>query len=133
MPAPVTLVRRRICRAIALVALLGASHAHGHHSIAAVYDSAERRTLEAVVVEFRFENPHPKILVEETGNDGRPVTWTLEMDNRWELAELGFDARTLRPGDRIVVSGSLSRRQPNALYVRRLERPADGFSCEHHR
>jgi hypothetical protein len=31
------------------------------------------------------------------------------MDNRWELAELGFTADTLKPSDRVVVSGSPAR------------------------
>ena len=58
--------------------------------------------------------------------------WTLEMDNRRELAELGFAENTLRPGDRIVVTGNLDRRRPHSLYVRKLDHPADGFSYEHH-
>jgi len=32
-----------------------------------------------------------------------------------------------------VITGSAARRDPLGLYVRRLERPADGFTYEHHR
>lgn len=104
----------------------------GHHSIASVYDGSRRLTLEAIVAEFQFVNPHPFILVDVDRN-GRVERWTLEMDNRWELAELGFKADTLKPGDRIVVSGSPARHEGNRLYVRRLERPSDRFSYRHHR
>jgi hypothetical protein len=52
------------------------------------------------------------------------------MDNRSELAAVGMKADTLQPGDRVVVAGSLSRTQPNGLYIRTLSRPADGFQYE---
>ena len=34
---------------------------------------------------------------------------------------------TLRPGDRVVASGSPARVQSNRMYLRRLDRPGDGF------
>ena len=39
-------------------------------------------------------------------------------------------AETLKPGDRLVVTGSQSRTEPRNLYVRKLVRPADGFEYE---
>jgi len=117
---------------VALLCALPAAPA-AHHSIAGVYDRDRPATLSAVVREFRFVNPHPRIVVEVTGPGGDVQEWTLEMDNRWELAELGFTERTLEPGDRIVVRGSLGRRDPRALYVLRLEHPAGDFTYEHHR
>ncbi len=69
----------------------------------------------------------------EVTTPGAPARiWTLEMDNRWELAELGFTENTLKPGDRIEVTGDPSRRDANALYVRILRRPADDFRYDHH-
>jgi hypothetical protein len=52
------------------------------------------------------------------------------MDNRRELVEIGFSSTTLRPGDRVIVTGSPGRGQQRHLYTRRLERPIDGFSYE---
>jgi hypothetical protein len=52
------------------------------------------------------------------------------MDNRSELSEAGMSADTLKRGDRIVVTGSPGRTQPQTLYIRRLDRPADGFWYE---
>jgi hypothetical protein len=37
---------------------------------------------------------------------------------------------TLRSGDRVVVTGSLGRLDPRTLYIRQLDRPADGFRYE---
>jgi hypothetical protein len=52
------------------------------------------------------------------------------MDNRSELAVIGMTADILRPGDHIIVTGSLARAQAKSLYVRRLERATDGFEYE---
>ena len=52
------------------------------------------------------------------------------MDNRFELAGIGMTGDTLKPGDRVVVTGSLGRTEPRTLYIRRLDRPADGFRYE---
>jgi hypothetical protein len=112
--------------AIAAAALLLASAAAGaHHSIAAVYDSARQQRVEGVVAEFQFVNPHPFVIVTVDAE-----SWRLEMDNRFELQGVGMTAETLRPGDRVVVTGSLGRNDPRTLYIRRLDRPADGFRYE---
>jgi hypothetical protein len=111
-------------------ALLSASFAaHGHHSIAAVYDSARQQRVEGVVAQFNFVNPHPFVVVTVAAN-GAEESWRLEMDNRFELAEVGMTSETLKPGDRVVVSGSLGRTEPRTLYIRQLDRPADGFRYE---
>lgn len=114
-----------------LVLLLAAS-VQAHHSIASIYDSRQARTLDAVVTRFQFTDPHPFIFVTVQDARGRAEAWKLEMDNRWELAELGFHQDKLKPGDRIVVQGNRARRDERSLYVRRLERPADGFTYQHH-
>ena len=103
--------------------------AHAHHSIAAVYDSSRQQRLEAVVAEFQFVNPHPFVIVTVEA-DGAEQSWRLEMDNRFELAQVGMTDTTLKPGDRVVVTGSLGRTEPRTLYIRQLDRPADGFRYE---
>jgi hypothetical protein len=52
------------------------------------------------------------------------------MDNRFELIGAGMSAESLKPGDRVVVAGSLARERAHSLYVMRLDRPADGFRYE---
>jgi hypothetical protein len=107
-------------------ALIASLTAEAHHSIAAVYLSRQER-VEGVVTEFQFINPHPFVIV--TVDDGGG-SWRLEMDNRFELADIGMTSETLKPGDRVVVSGSLGRTLPRTLYIRQLHRPADGFRYE---
>jgi hypothetical protein len=101
-----------------------------HHSIAGVYDTRRQMTIEATVAQFHFVNPHP-ILTVRIGDGGAGAqVWQLEMDNRRELTGIGMGEDTLKPGDRVVVAGNPSRNEAHRLYVRRLDRPADGFIYE---
>jgi hypothetical protein len=115
---------------IAIAAAIPSGALDAHHSIAGVYDSSNRITIEAVVSDFQFVSPHPFVIVEATDRSGRAEQWRLEMDNRFELASVGMTAGTLKRGDRIVVSGSAARDKSRSLYIRRLDRAADGFSYE---
>lgn len=112
---------------IVAVLTLAGTVAQAHHSIAGVYDSAKEATVDGVVIEFRFVSPHPFIDMRDRQSG---QTWRLDMDNRREFEAIGFVAETLKPGDRVVVTGSLARREANRLYIDRLDRPADGFGYE---
>jgi Family of unknown function (DUF6152) len=106
------------------------AEANAHHSIAGVYDGSKQVTIEGVVTEFRFVNPHPFVMV-DVKQDGRTHEWKLEMDNLSELVDVGMTGQTLMRGDRVIVTGSPTRSpQPRGMYVRKLDRPADGFQYE---
>jgi hypothetical protein len=100
-----------------------------HHAIQAIYDSSKQVTVEGAVREFQFINPHPLLII-NVSEGGKTVEWRLEMDNRFELIEEGMKADTLKPGDRIVATGSLSRTNPQGMYLMRLDRASDGFRYE---
>lgn len=116
------------CLSLLASALLASAHAGAHHSIAAVYDGSRQMTLTAVVTKFDFIHPHPFITV--TVADDESGVWRLEMDNRFELASIGMTAETFKAGDRVVVTGSPGRSDARTLYIRKLERPADGFEYQ---
>jgi hypothetical protein len=120
---------RLLLASVVIAAAIASRTAAGHHSIAAVYDSSRQQRVEGVVAEFQFVNPHPFVIV-AVGADGAEESWRLEMDNRFELQGIGMTGDTLQPGDRVVVTGSLGRTEPRTLYIRRLDRPADGFRYE---
>jgi hypothetical protein len=122
-------MRKGLLSFTATVVLAGAP-AHAHHAIASIYDSRNPMTFEAVVVDFQFVNPHPFLIVETVDRGERPQQWRLELDNRFELSGVGITAATWRKGDGVTVTGSQARDGSRALYVRRLDRPADGFWYE---
>ena len=123
-------MRRWMFSFAAAAAIGGASLPAAHHSISSLYDSSRQVTLEGIVAQFQLVNPHPFLFVDVTDAAGRAQRWQLEMDNRIELATIGVTANTFKPGDRVVVRGSLARTQGERLYLLRLDRPVDGFWYE---
>jgi len=100
-----------------------------HHSISGVYDTSREVTIRGVVAQFHFVNPHPFLTV-NVAERGTTRQWRLELDNRSELVDAGMTAETLKAGDRVAVTGSPGRSEMQSMYVRRLDRPADGFRYE---
>jgi hypothetical protein len=115
---------------VAAVLATASMSAHAHHSISTVYDASRQVTIEGLVARFQLVNPHPFLLVDVTDAAGHAQQWRLEMDNRHELAAIGITSNTFKPGDRVVVTGSLARAHAQSLYVLRLDRPIDGFRYE---
>ena len=113
----------------AAIVIAAAVPAAAHHSISAVYDSRKPLTLTGSVREFQFVNPHPWIGLDVTGADGAHQ-WRLELDNRWELVDVGMTADTFKPGDVVVATGSSGRDGARAMYVMRLDRASDGLHYE---
>ena len=115
---------------IAAVLLMASAAGHAHHSIAGMYDNARPVTIDGVVTRFQFVRPHPFLDLRDSRTS---QTWRFEMDGRGELASIGMTDQTIKPGDRLVVTGSLARREPNRAYVERLQRPSDGYGFEQYR
>jgi hypothetical protein len=109
---------------------LGAVAPAAHHSISAVYDSRKQVTINGTVREFQFVNPHPWIGVDAAVDGGSVQRWRLELDNRWELVDIGMHAETFKPGDAVVARGSAGRDGARSVYVLRLDRAADGLHYE---
>ena len=100
-----------------------------HHSLSD-YESSRRTTLDGVVSQFQFVNPHPFLVVDVRDASGAVQQWRLEMDNLWEMTEAGITKDTLKYGDRVVVTGNPGRSQQRIMYIQSLDRPADGFGYE---
>ena len=114
----------------ALALSLAAGIVTAHHSLSGSYVMGEDITVEGVVVQFQFVNPHPFLTITAAGGNGEKQQWRMEMDNRSELAGIGMTATTLKPGDHVVVKGNPGSSQQNTLYIRQLNRPADGLKYE---
>jgi hypothetical protein len=116
---------------LAVVGLALGATAAAHHSINGTYDNDRRLTFAARITEFQFVNPHPYVIVAaDPDATGTPLRYRLEMDNRHELSAIGITAATLKPGDDVVITGSVSRTEPQSLYLWRLDRAADGLRYE---
>ena len=101
-----------------------------HHSLTGSYDTSREITIEGVVTQFQFVNPHPFVTISVEARNGEKQLWQLELDNRSELVQIGMNSGTLKRADRVVVTGSPGRGDAKTVYVRRLDRPVDGLRYE---
>ena len=122
--------RRLSTVVLAAAAIATAAMAGAHHAIAPLYDGSKPITLDGLVTDFQFVNPHPFVTIEIEHRTRGREQWRLDMDNRFELAGIGMTAATFQKGERVRATGGPARDGSRSLYVRRLERPEDGFWYE---
>ncbi len=92
--------KRQLLTAAAL--LLAAQPAAAHHS-RAIYDEARTITLEGVVSEFEWANPHVYLHVETRAESGEPVVWAIEHGSTTAMKKRGWSPDTFVPGDAVIV------------------------------
>ena len=122
-------MKRLILILVGLVALSATASVYAHHSFAATYYEDKTQTVEGDLVQFLFRNPHSFVHVNVTEKNGTTRRYMAEWNTPSQLGEQGVNSRTLRVGDRVIITGSPGRRYPQEATVRviRLRRPADGF------
>jgi hypothetical protein len=77
--------------------------AMAHHSFA-MFASESPMEIAGTVVEFKYTSPHSFILVDVKGKDGTNAVWNLEGPSPSILARDGMSAKTLKPGDELVLT-----------------------------
>jgi hypothetical protein len=118
-----------IAASLALTA--GTERVFAHHSFGATYDSSKSVQIEGVVKEFVWRNPHSFLRIDVTEKDGVTKTWALEWGSINQLASANLTRTTLRPGDKLVISGEPARDQSSPrLLIVSMKRPADGWSWQ---
>ncbi len=105
----------------ALGALL-ASPALAHHSTAVNFNRNSEITVEGVITEYRFQNPHVQILLDVTNEDGEVERWMVEMSAKNQLIRSGWKGDEFVVGTRITVVGSEGYR-PRSTLLRRAIMP----------
>jgi hypothetical protein len=84
---------------IAAAALLGPAAALAHHSYS-MFDMQKTVTLDATVVQFKWQNPHAFITVDAQAG-GASERWSIEMTSPNNLLQEGWKRTSLRPGDKV--------------------------------
>ena len=93
----------RLISLILCSVFLGSLPAAAHHSLS-IYDRGQSKTVEGVVKEFRFANPHARIILLVASADGTMKEWDFEGGSVRRLTERGVSVNTIAKGDRITVS-----------------------------
>ena len=90
---------------IAVSGLLTATPILAHHSFMAEFDQRKPVTLEGVVTNVDWTNPHTFFYVDVKDNAGKTVKWALETGSPSVLIARGWTRNTLKVGDRVKVYG----------------------------
>ena len=101
--------------------------ASSHHSFLAQYDEDTSFRIEGVVTEVWYQNPHARVYVEVTTDDGETEVWETETYPRNILARRGWRHDDLKVGDDVVVVGRRARDGGNRLQILGITRPSDGW------
>lgn len=121
-------MKPRVLVLAAVILLAGAGRASAHHGFTAEYDASQKVEVEGVVTEFAWRNPHSFMKIDVMGKDGTTQSWTLEWGSATQLANSQVTRTTLKPGDRIIVSGQGARDlSVHRMLVQEIKRPSDGW------
>lgn len=80
-----------------------------HHGTGVSYDASKPVTVQGVVTEFRYANPHPQLFFDVTDEKGNVVHWSGEFyPNPAQLVQVGWGRKrseaALAPGTKITVT-----------------------------
>jgi hypothetical protein len=95
--------------AVTAFAISIAAPVAAHHSFAAQYDADKPVTLKGVVTKIEWTNPHARFYIDVTDAAGKTVNWNLELASPNYLKRAGWSSTSLKPGDEVVIEGSLAR------------------------
>ena len=97
----------------AYITLVGApAVTNAHHSNAPHYDRDRPITIEGIVAEFEFVNPHAFLHIAAVDENGREVVWACELQTANTLRRQGWTREQFVPGQEFTVSGVAAKRDP---------------------
>ena len=103
--------RRSLVSACAGLSLLLASAAGAHHS-QSEYDLRGKVEVEGAVTKVEWRSPHAWIYVDVTNEKGEKVNWSFELPSPVTLMRRGWTRDSVKPGDRIKVTGAPAKNFP---------------------
>ena len=94
----------------ALMAMLAASPALAHHSVAANFDRSRTIDLTGTVTAVHLRNPHSQYVLEVPADDGSVTEWFIEWSDRNALVRRKVDLDLIKAGDVVTITVWPSRR-----------------------
>ncbi len=112
---------RIILLSLVTVLLLAGAIVDAHHSYADFEDRSV--SVEGTIQHVLFANPHVVLMVKKDDATVYTMTWA----SATQLSRQGVGKEELKVGDRVVVSGSPSRKAPELSKIRDVRRTGDGW------
>jgi hypothetical protein len=105
---------RLLIASVALLIFNPSARLHAHHGAAAHFDPDDVVTLEGVITELKFVNPHSFVHLDVVDADGEATSWRCELSGTSQLLRRGWTPETLAPGQAITLVGERARREENS-------------------
>ena len=100
-----------------VVVVIAASTASAHHS-ATMFEQTKQITVEGVVKEFQYTNPHSWLLVDVTDKNGKVTTWGFEAEGPSTLQRAGIRPSVFPVGTKVAMTGRpMKDGTPRAIWV----------------
>ena len=117
----------RIVVMLAVIAL--SARASAHHSFAAFYFEDQSVSIEGVITEFHYVNPHAWVYISAADVTGIQRIVGAEWSNPARLAQAQIRKDTIKPGDLVIITGSPARdTQEYKIHLKKIVRPSDGWT-----
>jgi hypothetical protein len=95
---------------VLLLAQASVQDVAAHHSTPVNFDQSKEITIEGVLTEIAWRNPHSRFRIDVTGEDGSTAEWLAEMGGINIMRRAGFPVELFSLGDRITITGNPGRR-----------------------
>src|SRR5687767_16010820 len=118
----------RLSSAALCLGLLG-QLAFAHHSTNGIYDETTEIEITGKVKNWKFINPHPSMMLEVTGADGKLQEWDISYGGSavTHLLRRGYAADTFKDGDELTFHGNPAKVEgAYGLLVRENPKRPDG-------
>ena len=99
---------RLLAGTLALGLMFSSLPLSAHHSTT-MYNMANPTTVTGKVTKFEWTNPHAYIYLEVAGENGKTVTWQIEMMSLNHLKSYGWTRKTVVEGDIISCTGGAAK------------------------
>ncbi len=100
-------MRKKLITPLILVScfVIGSGRMFAHHGTGISYDlTVPPITAKGTVTEFKWANPHIGIYVDLKDDKGSVENWSIEGNSPYNWARMGWNRKTLKPGDEITIT-----------------------------
>jgi len=104
---------------LAAAILLASVSLLAHHGQAG-YNTSGTVTVSGDVTEFQFVNPHSIVNLNVKDEKGETQAWQGELTSPNHLLRAGWTSDTLKPGDKVTMSGFRAKTGANSMWITKI-------------
>lgn len=90
-----------------------------HHGQAG-YNTTQAVTVNGVVTDFKFVNPHSIVSLDVKNDQGATEGWQGELTSPNHLIRAGWESTTLKPGDKVTMTGYRAKTGANSMWITKI-------------